>query len=166
MIAIGLAVFLPMLLEAAIADRHERQQRTRGGVEPEGDVYRLMRVAYPGLFLLMLGERLLRGAPGSTVVGAGVGLYAAAKLLKWWAIKSLGRFWTFRVIVVPGERLVATGPYRYLRHPNYLAVLGEFVGVALMANARVSGPAATALFGALMLKRIAVENRALRDLGQ
>ena len=54
-----------------------------------------------------------------------------------------GACWTFRVIVVPGTTLVASGPYRFMRHPNYVAVVGELVGVALMTGARVTGPLAT-----------------------
>ena len=52
----------------------------------------------------------------------GLAVFAAAKLLKWWAIRSLGPYWTFRVIVVPGSSRVDSGPYRFLRHPNYIAV--------------------------------------------
>jgi methyltransferase len=92
---------------------------------------------------------------------AGALVFAAAKLLKWWAIHALGTCWTFRVIVVPGVTLVASGPYRYVAHPNYLAVIGEFVGASLMTGSMMSGPIATLAFGALMLRRIAVENRAL-----
>ena len=55
-------------------------------------------------------------------------VFAGAKALKWWAIDTLGGAWTFRVIVVPDAPLVARGPYRWLRHPNYVGVLGEFIG--------------------------------------
>ena len=96
-------------------------------------------------------------------MAAGAVLFAAAKGLKWWAIVSLGRFWTFRVIVVPGARLVAAGPYRWLRHPNYAGVMGELAGVALMSGALVSGVAGIATFGVLVLRRISVEDRALRE---
>ena len=65
------------------------------------------------------------------------------------------------MIVVPGDAPVASGPYAWLRHPNYVAVCGELVAVALMSGARMSGPVGTLLFCALMLKRIAVEDRAL-----
>jgi methyltransferase len=64
---------------------------------------------------------------------------------------------------VPGAPLVRRGPYRWLRHPNYAAVCGELAGTALAANAPVAGPLALAAFGALMLRRVAVEERALRD---
>jgi methyltransferase len=155
-------VFGTMLIEARRAAANEHAQRARGGREPSGDVYKLMRVAYPAAFAAMLVEGALRGAPPSAVVAAGAAIFLAAKLLKWWAILTLGRFWTFRVIVVPGAALVADGPYRWLRHPNYVGVMGELAGVAVMAGAIVSGVAGIAIFGALIMKRIALEERALR----
>src|SRR5437867_3598589 len=107
-----------MGVEAVRASRNEAIQRASGGIEPAGDVYPLMRVAYPAAFLAMLAEGVARGGPSSGSLIAGVVLFAAAKALKWWAIAALGDFWTFRVIVVPDARLVRTGPYRLLRHPN------------------------------------------------
>jgi methyltransferase len=92
---------------------------------------------------------------------AGAVVFAAAKALKWWAILSLGPFWTFRVIVVPGAPIVATGPYRWLRHPNYVGVLGELAGVAAFTGALVSGPVAIVAFAGLLIRRIAVEERML-----
>jgi methyltransferase len=159
--AVVVAVFVPMLIEAARAGRNERSQRGIGGIEPRGDVYRVMKVAYPAAFLAMIVEGAIGGTPPLPVFAAGAAVFTLAKALKWWAIVSLGRAWTFRVIVVPGARLVASGPYRFLRHPNYVAVVGELVGVAMMSGARVTGPLATVLFGLLMLKRIQIENRAI-----
>jgi methyltransferase len=157
---VGLIVFGLMAVEARRAAANERAQIAHGGIEAPGDVYPLMRVAYPAAFLIMLGESIVRGG-GAALAAAGLGLFAAAKALKWWAIASLGRFWTFRVIVVPGSTLVASGPYRLMRHPNYLAVVGELAGVALITGAVFTGPVATVGFSLLMLRRIAIENRAL-----
>ena len=157
----AVAVFGALVVEAARAARNERRQRARGGIEPDGDVYRWMRVAYPGAFLAMFLEGAIRGAPSLQVAAAGAVVFVVAKIVKWWAIVSLGPAWTFRIIVVPRSPLVASGPYRILRHPNYVAVVGELVGVALMTGARFAGPVATAAFGLLMVKRVAVENRAL-----
>jgi methyltransferase len=156
-------VFGSMLVEARRASINERGQRARGGVEPARDVYRIMQVAYPGAFLTMFIEGALRASPSFTVELLGALLFLAAKLLKWWAILSLGPFWTFRVIVVPGAHLVAEGPYRWLRHPNYVGVIGELVGVALMTGALLSGVAGIAMFGWLLIRRISVEDRALRE---
>lgn len=157
-----LFVFGFMLIEARRAARNERAQRAKGGVEPDGDVYGAMRVVYPAAFLAMIAEGAVRGNPPPAIIAGGATLFVLAKSLKWWAILSLGQFWTFRVIIVPGTRLVESGPYRLVRHPNYVAVVGELVAVALMTGARFVGPLAAALFALLLAKRIAVETRALK----
>lgn len=156
-------VFGFLLIETLRAAANERAQRARGGHEPPGDVYTIMRIVYPGAFLAMFAEGAWRGTPAREAALAGLLVFAAAKLLKWWAILSLGRFWTFRVIVVPGAALVAAGPYRWLRHPNYVGVMGELAGIALATGAAVSGVAGFVTFGGLVLKRISLEERALRD---
>jgi methyltransferase len=153
-------VFIPMLIEARLAAVNERAQIARGGIEPPGDVYEVMRLAYPAVFLAMIAEGAWR--PGHSYLLAGIAVFVAAKSVKAWAIVSLGDAWTFRVIVRPGVPLVATGPYRFLRHPNYVAVAGELAGVALMSGAAVAGPLGTVLFGLLIWRRISVEERALR----
>ncbi len=161
-------VFIPMIVEARLAAVNERAQMARGGVEPPGDVYAIMRIAYPAVFLAMIAEGYWRGAASTSVafVIAGAVLFALSKLLKWWAIASLGDSWTFRVVVRPGVPLVAAGPYRWLRHPNYVAVAGELAGVALMSGARLAGPLGIVLFGVLMLRRISIEERALAASGR
>ena len=161
LVTIGVIVYVSMIVEALRARRNEQAQLARGGREAEGDVYAIMRVAYPGVFLAMLAEGVLRGVPTPNLIAAGAVLFAASKALKGWAILSLAQAWTFRIIVIPGASLVAEGPYRYLRHPNYVAVIGELVAVALVTGARVAGPIATMCFGALIAWRVAVENRAL-----
>jgi methyltransferase len=120
-----------------------------------------MSIAYPGSFLAMLIEGAFRGVPALLVVALGLTVFVLAKLVKWAAIVALGRSWTFRIIVVPGDSLIASGPYRYLRHPNYVGVVGEFVGTALMTGAIVTGPMALLGFGILLRRRIAVEEDAL-----
>ena len=159
-----LAVFAPMLIEARRASANERTQRERGGIEPKHDVYPVMQVAYPGVFLVMLWEGLFRPAPATWVVAVGILVFLLGKALKWWAIASLGPAWTFRIIVVPGMDLVTRGPYTFLRHPNYVGVVGELVGVALMTGAPVSGVLGTAFFVGLMLARVRLETRALNAI--
>jgi methyltransferase len=160
-VSLFVSVFAFMLVEARRAAANERAQRARGGMEPPGDVYALMQVIYPASFLLMLAEGAWRGAAPQPFFVAGAALFAAAKALKWWAIVSLGPFWTFRVIVVPGSHRVVSGPYQFVPHPNYVAVVGEFIAVAMMTGAVWSGPLALLAFAVLLVKRIAVEERAL-----
>ena len=159
--AVALAVFTSMLLEAAVSRRHEHELRARGAIEPSGDVYRVMQVAYPAAFLMIVGEGIWRGADAGAVFWMGAWVFLSAKALKYWAIRTLGVRWTFRVLVPPGSARVLSGPYRWLRHPNYLAVAGELAGTALMMRALVTGPIATLGFIALMIARVGVENTAL-----
>ena len=165
-VSLGLVVFCALAIEALRASRNEQAQLARGGVEPAGDVYKLMRLVYPLAFAAMIAEGAARGVPPRRAIAAGAVVFTAAKALKWWAIATLGPFWTFRVIVIPGTALVARGPYRFLRHPNYAGVLGELVGVALLAGAPLSGAASLVVFGILLMRRIAVEERALTKARQ
>ncbi len=158
---IAAVVFVPMMIEALRAARNERAQRASGGFEPAGDVYAIMQIAYPGAFLAMLAEGAVRGGAPVAAVAIGATVFALAKALKWWAILALGQAWTFRVIVVPQAPLVVSGPYRFMRHPNYVGVIGELVGGALMTGAWIAGPLTTAGFAALIAKRIEIETRAL-----
>ncbi len=161
-IAVLLAVgFVPMLLEARRSAANERALRAAGAVEPADDVYALMQVAYPLCFLAMVVEALgaWRGF-GWTALAGGL-VFISAKALKYWAIGTLGDRWTFRVLVPPGSARTLRGPYRLLRHPNYVAVVGELVGFALLARAPVAGALSLAAFGALLVARVRVEERAL-----
>jgi len=78
-----------------------------------------------------------------------------------WVIASLGRRWTTRIIVVPGERLVARGPYRWLRHPNYLIVALEIAVVPLALGLPGFAALFTLLNAAILYQRIRMENAAL-----
>jgi methyltransferase len=152
---------VPMALEAQRSERHARRLRARGAIDPPDDVLGAMRVAYPACFLAMIAECWIRGREVDAVVAYGFVLFVASKALKYWAIATLGERWTFRVLVPPGSKRNITGPYRLMRHPNYLAVAGELLGAALMAQAPITGTLAFVGFGGLMLARIRVEERAL-----
>jgi methyltransferase len=157
----GAAVFLLMAGEAVLSRVNEAALRRQGAIEPEGDVYRTMQWAYPGAFLAMIAEGAWSGPPRPGVLVAGLVVFGLAKALKLWAIASLGGLWSYRLLVLPGRALVTRGPYQWIRHPNYLAVLGEIVGVALTVWAPVTGLLALLGFGSLLRRRIAVEDRAL-----
>jgi len=155
------AAFVPMVLEAGLAARHDRLLRARGALEPAADVYAVMQVVYPASFALMAFEGWFGGATVDAMFAAGMVLFVCAKALKYWAIAVLGDRWTFRVLVPPGSTLVRRGPYRFVRHPNYVAVAAELAGFAVMAQAAVTGVASLIVFVLLMLARIRVEERAL-----
>ena len=161
-LALCLVAFGPMIAEALLSARMERALRAGGAVEPTGDVHATMRIVYPAAFAAMIAEAWLRGRTVTATTIAGAVVFLLAKALKYWAIATLGPRWTFRVLVPPGSTRTTAGPYRVLRHPNYVGVAGELAGMALMARAPVSGLVSIVLFGMLMLKRIRIEERALR----
>jgi methyltransferase len=154
--------FVPMAVEARLAAAHDRALRAAGAREPLHDVFPLMQVAYPAAFLAMAFEAWRRGADANAVFIAGLIVFALAKWIKYWAIATLGRRWSFRVLVLPGCPLITTGPYRFMRHPNYLGVIGEIGGMAVMAQAPIAGILSLVLFAALIATRIRVEERALQ----
>ena len=156
-----LATLVFMLGELMLSRRNERILRARGASEPPDPVYRTMQWAYPGAFAAMAIEGTASGTESSAATLAGALVFLAGKLLKFWAIATLGERWTFRVLVEPGTPLATNGPYRLMRHPNYVGVAGELMGMALVTQAPWTGTAGTAVFLWLLWRRIQVEERAL-----
>jgi methyltransferase len=170
MVAVTIAVLVGLMLaEQRVSLRHEAWLRQQNAVLPPGDVFMALTVLYPAAFLVMGIEGVWRamtasgpvdpGAPAWAVSG-GL-LFIASKWLKYAAIRALGPRWSFRVYVLPGRPLVMSGPYRYLRHPNYVAVIGELVSTAMMVGAVISGPVMLVAFGVVLWARIRFEERAL-----
>ena len=157
--------FLPMAFEARLSARHERALRAAGAIEPADDVYRWMQMAYPAAFLTMAFEAAIRGVGFNQLSALGIVVFVLGKAIKYWAIATLGSRWAFRVLVPPSSSLIEHGPYRYLRHPNYVGVIGELAGLALAAGAIVSGAISVVLFAMLIALRIRVEERALGRAG-
>lgn len=158
----ALAVILAFMLgELVLSRRNERHLAARGAVKPPDPVYGTMRWAYPGAFAAMAVEGAAVGAAADTLALTGVLIIVAAKLLKFWAIATLGVRWTYRVVVLPGAPLVSSGPYRWMRHPNYVGVLGELLGMAVLMAARLTGPVSLLFFSWLLRQRIVAEERAL-----
>ena len=160
-IVLGVVLVL-MLVELQISTRNERVLRSRGAIAPPDPVYSWMRWAYPAVFFAMAVEGLWSGPPPGPVLVSGIVVFTVGKAIKMWAITTLGERWTFKVLVLPTVPLVTGGPYQFVKHPNYVGVIGELVGMALMTGARVSGPLGLVFFSWLLIRRIQVEERALR----
>jgi methyltransferase len=91
-------------------------------------------------------------------------LVVAAQALRWWCITTLGHQWNTRVIVVPGAPRVTGGPYRWIPHPNYIAVIVEGIALPLVHSSWLTAVAFTVLNAALLKTRVQVENAALAGL--
>ena len=88
-------------------------------------------------------------------------LVVLLQIARFWVLISLGRRWTIRIIVVPGEHLVARGPYRFLRHPNYAVVTGEIAAVPLAVGLPVYALVFSILNAAVLAIRVPAEDAAL-----
>lgn len=165
-LAAAVAAFGTMAVEAVVSARHERVLRAAGAQEPPDDPYVWMQVVYPGGFAAVCVEGWVRGAAWSGVALAGVAIFAAGKAIKYAAMLTLGPRWSFRVLTLPGAPLVTHGVYRYLRHPNYLGLAGEILGIAAWLQAPIAGTLFAVTFGLILRRRILVEERALASARQ
>ena len=156
------AVAAERLAELRVARRNAARALGAGGIEHGREHYPFMVALHAALLGGATLEPILLDrpfAPARYVGGVAALLLAAA--LRLWVIRTLGRRWTTRVIVLPGRPLCADGPYRYLRHPNYLAVVIEVAALPIAVGAFATAAIASLLNAALLVVRIRVEEAAL-----
>jgi methyltransferase len=153
------------LLELVLSQRHERALRARGAVEAGARHYPLMVGVHVLLLAAAPAEVLLLDRPFLPWLGwPMVAVVAATMALRYWVVLTLGERWTTRVLVVPGAPLVARGPYRFLRHPNYLAVALEVVALPLVHTAWLAALVCGVANLLVLARRIRVEDAALRGV--
>ncbi|WP_244872204.1 isoprenylcysteine carboxyl methyltransferase family protein [Catellatospora sp. TT07R-123] len=157
-----LAVAAERLVELVVSRRHAAWARARGGREFGRGHYPAMVAIHTGLLAGCLAEVWLADRPFLPALGwPMLALVVASQALRWWCVATLGQRWNTLVIVVPGLPLVARGPYRWLRHPNYVAVVVEGIALPLVHTAWVTALAFTLANAAVLAVRIRVENAAL-----
>ena len=149
-------VTLQRLAELVIARRNTAALLAQGAYEAAPGHYPLIVVAHT-LWLAALWWL----APGKSVSWPLIGLFLLLQLGRLWVLATLGRRWTTRIIVVPGEQLVARGPFRFVRHPNYLVVLGEIAVLPLAFGLWQVALLFSLLNAAVLAIRIRAEEKAL-----
>ncbi|WP_062437648.1 isoprenylcysteine carboxyl methyltransferase family protein [Herbidospora daliensis] len=153
------------LAELVVAKRNLRWSLDRGGVVAGQGHYPFMVVLHTGLLAGCLAEVYAAGRPFVPALGwPMLALVVASQALRWWCIRTLGRQWNTQVVVVPGLTAVTGGPYRFLRHPNYVAVAVEGAALPLVHSAWVTALVFTVLNAGLMVVRIRCEETALTRL--
>jgi methyltransferase len=153
--------------ELALSARNARWARARGGVEvPAASLWPAMLAGHVLFLLAPPLEVFLFDRPWLPALAIPMlGLAAGAMALRYWAVATLGRRWNTRVIVLPGEPVVTGGPYRFVRHPNYLAVAIEVAALPLVHTAWLSALLASAGDAWLLAARIRREEAALAAAG-
>ncbi len=155
-------IALERLAELVLSKRHAAWAFSRGGIEYGRGHYPPMVVLHTGLLIGCLLEVLVADRPFNPVLGwSMVAVVVAAQGLRWWCILTLGPLWNTRVIVTPGIPLVQRGPYRWIRHPNYVAVVAEGIALPLVHSGWITASVFTVLNAWLLAVRIRTENAAL-----
>jgi methyltransferase len=158
-------VGLERLAELVVSQRNTAWSLQRGGREYGAGHYPFMVVLHSGLLVGALIEVLVADRPYVPVLAwTMLALVVLAQALRWWCITTLERRWSTRVVVVPGLPLVTGGPYRWMRHPNYVAVVVEGFALPLVHTAWVTALVFTLANAALLRVRIGVEDAALAEV--
>jgi methyltransferase len=156
------AVGVERLAELVVATRNARWAFAHGGVESGRGHYPVMAAMHTVFLVACLAEVAIADRPFLPWLGwPMLALVVASQALRWWCVATLGHQWNTRVIVVPGLPLVSGGPYRWLRHPNYVAVVVEVAALPLVHTAWVTALVFTLANAAILTVRIPVEEHAL-----
>lgn len=159
-------IALERLVELRIASRNRKALLARGAVEAGAGHYPPMVALHTAFLLACPLEVIVLDRPFVPPLAvAMLAVLAAAGALRFWVIATLKGRWTTRILVLPGAPPVTGGPFRYLRHPNYLAVVLEMLALPLVHSAWLTAVVFSLANAWLLKVRIAAEERALADAG-
>ena len=163
-VGIILAVGLERLAELVLSKRNAARAFAKNNIETGQAHYRVMTVLHTLFLVSCVAEVLLLDRPFSgNVGGAALAVAVLAQGLRWWAIATLGDRWNTRVIVLPHAEPVIGGPYRFVRHPNYVAVVAELAALPLIHGAWLTALVFSLTNAWLLTVRIRVEEEALGE---
>lgn len=157
-------IALQRITELMIAKRNEQWMKKRGGIERGKEHYKWFVIVHTLFFLSILLEVDLRDYSGFKINLLLLTIFVLLQIARVWCITSLGRFWNTKIIILPSELLVEKGPYKYVKHPNYIIVGLELFFIPLLFNAYVTALIFPILHLLLMTIRIPIENKALAEV--
>ena len=153
---------LERLFELWLSRRNARLAVAQGAVETGQRHFAVMKAVHTAFLFACAAEVLWLRRPWPGSLGwAALGVALLAQGLRYWAIATLGPRWNVRILVLPGTAPVTAGPYRFVRHPNYVAVAIELFAVPIAHGAWLTALVFTAANAALLAVRIRAEERAL-----
>ncbi len=156
-------VIIQRLVEIFIARRNEKWMFTQGAYEVGASHYPYMLALHSSFFLFLIAEVIFDHTGLSPFFPILLGFFLFVQGLRIWCLRSLGRFWNTKIIILPHAQVVKKGPYLYMRHPNYTIVSLEFILLPFMFEAYLTAFLFTLLNMAMLSVRIPLEERALRE---
>lgn len=158
-------VIIQRLWELIIAKRNEQAVKHIGGVEVGGEHYFLFILLHIMFFISLIIETTSNQTHLTTHFRVLLwGLFILTQLLRVWCIQSLGMYWNTKIIIVPEGERITKGPYKFIKHPNYVIVAIELIVIPLLVQAYFTAVLFPFLHILLLLIRIPAENKALRRL--
>jgi methyltransferase len=157
-----LAVALLRLLELRISKRHQKEMGARGAAKVDEPKFRWMVLVHTAVLLGAALEVVLMRRPFIPwLAGPMFVVFLAANAVRWWVIRSLGEHWNVQVVDSTRLGVVTSGPFRYVRHPNYAAVFAELMALPLIHTAWITAAAGTIAHIAVLAQRLSTEERVL-----
>lgn len=162
MLLLLIVIISQRLLELVIAKSNEIWMKNRGGIEYGADHHKWFVIVHFCFFVSLIIESTMTSHISTNLNYVLLFLFILTQLARVWCIASLGRFWNTRIIIMPRGTLVSSGPYKYLKHPNYIIVGIEFIVIPLLYGAYITAVIFPILHYMLLRVRIPEENAALR----
>ncbi|MBD7964654.1 isoprenylcysteine carboxyl methyltransferase family protein [Fictibacillus norfolkensis] len=157
-------LIIQRLAEVRIAKSNEKKLLSKGAVEAGSDHYKWMVSMHVAFFVVFFLEVYVFNAQPPSWWIVPFTLFLMAQVIRVWAISSLGEFWNTKIILLPGANVVARGPYRFMRHPNYTVVSLELLVMPLIFGAYFTAILFTILNIFMLRVRIPAEEKALMEL--
>jgi methyltransferase len=161
-LALLLAVGLLRLVELRISKRHQKEMATRGATKVDEPKFRWMVLLHTAVLLGAALEVVLLRRP--FIVWLAVPMFAvflATNAVRWWVIRSLGEHWNVQVVDSTRLGVVTSGPFRYVRHPNYAAVFAEMLALPLIHSAWITAVVGAIAHIGVLAQRLSTEERVL-----
>ena len=156
-----LFVLAQRVFELLIAKRHEKKLKSFGAREIDRGGYAFIVGMHIAFFVsLVLEKSILNRSPSQWWVILTI-LFCIAQALRYWAIASLGIYWNTKILIVPNHPLVRNGPYKILRHPNYIAVITELATIPLIFSCYITSVSFAILNAIIIRRRVRIETQAL-----
>ncbi len=157
-----LAVASLRIFELRVSRRNQAAMAARGAAKLDKPNFRWVVLVHTGVLIGAAAEVLFLRRPFyPALAGVMFALFLASNLLRFWVVRAMGQLWNVQVVDSTKLGIITTGPFRYVRHPNYAAVFVEMFSLPLIHTAWITALTATVAYAAVISQRIAVEERVL-----
>src|SRR5437660_5306279 len=161
-LALLVAVGLLRLVELQISKRHQREMATRGAAKVDEPKFRWMVLLHTCVLIGAAVEVVFLDRPFFLWLAAlMIAIFLMANAVRWWVIRSLGAHWNVQVVDSSRLGVVTSGPFRYVRHPNYAAVFAEMLALPLIHTAWITATVGAVAHAGILAQRLSTEERVL-----